>query len=37
MTSVFLPGKAHGQRNLVGYNLWGYKESVMTEHALLLL
>ena len=37
MTSVFLPGKSHGQRSLVGYNPWGCKESVTTEHALLLL
>ena len=22
---VFLPGKSHGQRNLVGYSPWGYK------------
>ena len=25
--SVFLPGKSHGQRILVGYNPWGTKES----------
>ena len=25
-TPVFLPGKSHGQRNLVGYSPWGYKE-----------
>ena len=24
-TPVFLPGKSHGQRNLVGYSLWGHK------------
>ena len=24
-TPVFLPGKFHGQRNLVGYNPWGHK------------
>ena len=23
-TSVFLPGKSHGQRNLVGYSPWGH-------------
>ena len=28
---VFLPGKAHGQRSLAGYNLWGHTESNMTE------
>ena len=30
-TPVFLPGKSHGQRNLVGYSLWGHKESDTTE------
>ena len=29
-TPVFLPGKSHGQRSLVGYSPWGHKES---EHA----
>ena len=29
-TPVFLPGKFHGQRSLVGYSLWGCKESDMT-------
>ena len=28
---VFLPGESHGQRSLVGYSLWGHKESDMTE------
>ena len=28
---VFLPGKFHGQRSLVGYSPWGCKESDMTE------
>ena len=28
---VFLPGKLHGQRSLMGYNPWGSKESDMTE------
>ena len=28
---VFLPGKSHGQRNLVGYSPWGRKESDTTE------
>ena len=27
---VFLPGKSHGQRSLVGYSPWVYKESDMT-------
>ena len=26
-TPVFLPGKSHGQRNLVGYSPWGCKKS----------
>ena len=26
-TPVFLPGKSHGQRSLVGYSPWGHKES----------
>ena len=30
-TPVFLPGKSHGQRNLVGYSPWGCKESDTTE------
>jgi len=25
-TAVFLPGKSHGQRSLVGYSPWGPKE-----------
>jgi len=25
-TSVLLPEKSHGQRNLAGYSLWGCKE-----------
>ena len=29
---VFLPGEVHGQKNLVGYNPRGCKESDMTEH-----
>ena len=28
---VFLPGKLHGQRNLVGYSPWGHKELDTTE------
>ena len=39
-TSVFLPGKFHGQRSLAGYSPWGHKESDMTEqlstHSVLL-
>ena len=30
-TVVFLPGKSHGQRSLVGYSPWSPKESDMTE------
>ena len=30
--SIFLPGKSHGQRDLVGYNSWSHKESDMTEY-----
>ena len=25
-TPLFMPGKSHGQRSLVGYSLWGHKE-----------
>ena len=28
---VFLPGKSYGQKSLVDYSLWGYKEGDMTE------
>ena len=28
---VSLPGESHGQRSLVGYSLWGHKESDTTE------
>ena len=34
-TPVFLPGKSHGQRSLVGYSPWGHKESERTEHACM--
>ena len=30
-TPVFLPGKFHGQRSLVGYRPWGHREPAMTE------
>jgi len=29
-TPVFLPGKSHGERSLVGYSEWGPKEADMT-------
>ena len=32
---VFLPGKSHGQRSLVGYTPWGCKKSDMTERLSL--
>ena len=25
LTAVFLPGKSHGQRSLVGYRPWGHR------------
>ena len=28
---VFLPGKSHGQRSLVGYSSWGHSELDTTE------
>ena len=31
-TPVFLPGKFHGQRSLVGYSPWGHKQSDTAEH-----
>ena len=32
-TPAFLPGKFHGQRNLVSNSLWGGKKLDRTEHA----
>ena len=32
-TPVLLPEESHGQRSLVGYSPWGYKETDMTEAA----
>jgi len=32
-TPVFLPGESHGQRSLVGYSPWGFKELDMPEHS----
>ena len=29
---IFLPGKSHGRRRLVGYSPWGRKELDTTEH-----
>ena len=31
-TPVFLPGKFHGQRNLMGYSSWGRKELDTAEY-----
>ena len=31
-TPVFLPGKFHGQRNLMGYSPWDWEDLNMTEH-----
>ena len=31
-TPIFLPGKFHGQKSLVGYSPWGHKELDTTEH-----
>ena len=36
LTSVFLPGKFHGQRSSVGYSPWGRKELDKTERLTLL-
>ena len=33
-TPVFLPGKSHRQRSLVGYSLWGFQESDTTQRTL---
>ena len=33
-TPVFLPGKSHGQRSLVGYSPWDDKESHRTEDSI---
>ena len=35
-TPVFLPGKSHGWRSLLGYSPWGRKESETTERLLFL-
>ena len=33
--TVFLLGKSHGQRSLMGYSPWGHKESDTTEHTYI--
>ena len=35
-TPVFLSGKFHGQRSLVGFGTWSRKKSEMTEHTRTL-
>ena len=35
-TPAFLPGESHGWRSLMGYSLWGCKESDTTERLHLL-
>ena len=35
-TPVFLPGKSHGWKSLVGYSSWGHKESNTTKWLHLL-
>ena len=35
-TLVFLPGKFHGQRSLVGYSPWGYKELDTIAHTHII-
>ena len=35
-TPVFMPGKSHRWRSLVGYNPWGHKESDTTERRLFV-
>ena len=37
LAPVFLPGEFHGQRNLVGYSPWRFKESDTTEQLTLSL
>ena len=32
---ISLTGKSHGQRSLVGYSPWCYKEQDMTEHTCM--
>ena len=32
-TPIFVPGKSHGQRSLVGYSPWSHKELDMTEYS----
>ena len=36
-TPVFLPGKFHGQRSVVGYSLWGRKETRLSMHIFQII
>ena len=36
-TPVLLPGKSHGQRNLVGYSPWDHKETQLSNFTFFLL
>ena len=36
-TPVFLPGKSHGERSLVGYSAWGPKEWTQQEEMVIVL
>ena len=36
-TSLFLSGKSHGQRSLVGFSPWGHEESDTAERLTLSL
>ena len=36
-TPVFLPGKSHGQKSLLGHSPWGHKESDMIEKLTLMI
>ena len=36
-THSSIPEEYHGERSLVGYGLWGHKESDMTEQPILSL
>ena len=36
-TPVFLPGKVHGKRSLIGYSPWGHKESDRIEQTCVMI
>ena len=35
LTPEYLPGKFHGQRNLVGYDCWDHKELTTKEFTVI--